>query len=691
MNNVIVFTPKAERDATRNLGDFVLLCSMQLTILCTAEEYPSHIWDVTDALQLKAKGNKRERVFFTTLASVKDRVPEVMSDPFIGFAKAYLRYQHGMRPTKAIGSRLAALRLLEAALLESGDQSDVTSCRIHTFDRAAAMACEVFSPAVAFRIGGQLEMIAEFLTEHHLVSHPVAWRNFIKRPIDTVRVGPEFDQRRHDKLPSREVLDAIPQAFRLATEPSDVLVTSIVAIFLSAPDRAHEVLLLPSACIVDADDYDQMPDCLGLRWWPGKGAVPMIKWIPTVMNDTVREAIQRIQLLTDEPRAIAKWYEEHPQQIFLRSDSEQLRRKEYLDMIEVAAVIFGWGVTMRTVGLQWCKSEGIETTKIGKKLFAKFADVERAVLAKLPIGFPLIASQARMPYSEALLVVRKNEFHATRSNWVCMIEGVTVDKVNERLGTGSPTGKQSVFDRLGFISSDGSSLKVTTHQFRHYLDTIAQSGGMDQLDLARWAGRRDVKQNAVYNHVTPEERIAQLRGAIGTGSGMIGPLSDLPVYMPIARDEFARLKIQTAHVTDFGMCIHDYTMTPCQKFMDCINCNEQVCKKGDQERMDAAKRRLSEIKTLALKAELDAENGYYNASIWLEKHKETQRHLEQLCSIYEDPTVPDGSIIQLSIPKAASRADRALEQRRYNGIEGPEVVSKMGAMTDTLRGLLGVK
>ncbi len=37
------------------------------------------------------------------------------------------------------------------------------------------------------------------------------------------------------------------------------------------------------------------------------------------------------------------------------------------------------------------------------------------------------------------------------------------------------------------------------------------------------------------------------------------------------------------HATEFGYCVHDYMMSPCDKFRDCINCNEQVCVKGEEE------------------------------------------------------------------------------------------------------------
>lgn len=44
-------------------------------------------------------------------------------------------------------------------------------------------------------------------------------------------------------MPTPEALDALAQACLLATDPQDVLTTSVAAILCSAPERINEVLL----------------------------------------------------------------------------------------------------------------------------------------------------------------------------------------------------------------------------------------------------------------------------------------------------------------------------------------------------------------------------------------------------------------------------------------------------------------
>src|SRR5690606_224146 len=93
-------------------------------------------------------------------------------------------------------------------------------------------------------------------------------------------------------------------------------------------------------------------EAYGLRWWPAKGALPMIKWVIPSMTDTVQEAIRRIRELTEEGRALAKWYEAHPKQLYLPQQLAYLRKKEWLSMPELGMLLFA-GDCHSTSPLAW--------------------------------------------------------------------------------------------------------------------------------------------------------------------------------------------------------------------------------------------------------------------------------------------------------------------------------------------------
>ena len=652
MADLILFQSKAELDAAGNLLGFIDLCRNELTVFGEDLPFDENIWDISDSINLKGHGNKRHRLVFSNFETVNDDSPAPMAEPFLSFAKAYFRYMQGFKPINGTGPRLVALRALEAALRESDGDANLVQSDILIFNRAAQMVIEKYSAAAAYRHGGQLEMLSEFLCDNKLTTVSVRWRNFIKRPGDAVRVGKEFDKRRNDKMPTQAALDALPEIFLRATEPVDVIVSSVAALLCASPDRISEVLSLPLDCEIRQKNTKTGVEAYGLRWWPAKGADPMIKWVVPSMALVVQEAIEKIRKITDASRLIARWYEDYPNQLYLSADNEYLRSQEWLSMQELNNI---FGFTERTSALAWCNGNGVNAVKKLGKRYARFSDVEKIIVGMLPSGFPIMDEDTGCKYSEALFVVRVNELGSQRGTFKCMIELITINQINESLGGRSDNRSASIFLKFGYSEADGSDIKITTHQFRHYLNTLAQAGGLSQLDIAKWSGRKDIKQNAAYDHVTPGQMVQKIRDAIGDDSIMFGPLAELSKKTLIPRDEFSRLVVPTAHTTDLGYCIHDYTMSPCQIHMDCINCTDLICIKGDAEKERKLRIQLEEAQSLMLQAEQACKEQYFGGDRWLDHHKNTVARLSELLSIMDDPKVPKGAVIQLSPPKSSTQ------------------------------------
>lgn len=669
MGNVVMFTPRPELEASENLAAFITFAKEKLIAFGKNLSFDDVVWDVTDECKRKAN-NKRERITFCTLDSAGKTPIIPLHDAFKGFAQSYIRYMQVMRPVVGLGFRMAALRALEKALSESGALPSPVKTDSIVLNRAAQLIKEKFNDSAAYRISMQLEMIAQYLKDHALTAVQFQWRNPIKRPHSSPRVGKAFDERRTKMMPSERALNALPQLFHMATKPKEILITSIAAILCSAPDRISEVLQLPVDCEV------QQKEAYGLRWWPAKGADPMIKWILPSMVSVVKEAIARIKKVTEEAREIAQWYESNPGKLFLRPENEYLRKQPLLSMEELGSVLWGDKAVKGSAAL-WCTSQHIQKEKINNKVYVRFKEVEKAVWDLMPAHFPKVDINSELNLRKALTVIPKNLFHDNKATYVCAIETIQIQHINDGLGARSEHG--APFDTFHFTEDDGSPIKVTTHQFRHYLNTLAQAGGLSQLDIAKWSGRKDISQNEAYNHVTADEMLVNIRNAIGD-TETIGPLAEIPKHFIIKRDEFACLMIPTAHTTEIGFCIHDYTMTPCQEQRDCINCQEHVCIKGDRFKTEQLKQKLIESVLLLDKAKQAVSEGYYGAERWLEHHQQTTERLEQLCDIMNDKTIPDGAVIQLNNVESASRIEQAVTNRRLS-IEQEENRSLLRSLT----------
>lgn len=212
---------------------------------------------------------------------------------------------------------------------------------------------------------------------------------------------------------------------------------------------------------------------------------------------------------------------------------------------------------------------------------------------------------------------------------------------------------------------------MTSHQVRHLLNTAAQRGNMGQLDVAKWSARANIHQNATYNHMSEDEYVKLSENALPSGV-----LDKVKQNAPVTLADLDQAGDAIAHVTIFGFCVHDYSMLPCQKHRDCLNCTEHACIKGDAQKLERLKeqRRLTQVQLD--KAKAADESGYFGADRWSQHQLKTLERLDQLIVIMENPEIRDGSVIMLNNDQEYSPLKRELAARRDTS-RLPEPVSEM--------------
>ena len=661
MAEILHFSPHLHWPAKQNLEAFVNVCRSQLTVFGPDLAFDEDVWDVTKYINLKGKRSKT-KLRFTLWGEGKRGRGCPMPEPFKSFAKSYIRYQQGLRPSKSLETRLAALRALYVALSEKGDKPDPTTLHSFHFNRAAQLISERISKSSSYQYGVQLQLISEMMVSSGLLQNPNTWRSHIQRSVGCEKVGAEFDAIRLARLPSPTALSALASIFNIATEPSDILITSIIAILCAAPERINEVVRLAVDSEIIQRKAAGSGEVYGLRWFPSKGAAPHVKWVVPSMENVVKKAILNIKRISASARDLAEWYEINPGKIFLPEELEYLRNRKYLTKDELACVLFCKPVA-RAVINNWCSSHKLVTWGVGNKICVLFEDIERVVLGMLPLGFPIADRDHGLKYSGMLCLVRLNGLHSTRAKYRCMFMRLGVADVNIRISAKSHLSK-SIFEKYGFREPDGSPISVSTHKFRHYLNTLAQFGGLSQIDIALWSGRARVSENTVYDHVSNRDVLELVRAAVGDSEKPKGPLARLRHSDLIDRNEFTKLNIPTAHSTDFGYCVHDFSLLPCQAHQDCLNCREHLCVKGDPEKERRIKILIHETQDLLLKAEQAESEKLAGAHRWVEHQKHTLQRAEQLIQILEDPVLPQGSVIRMSTPVMPSRLAMAMRERQ---------------------------
>ncbi|EID8805276.1 integrase, partial [Escherichia coli] len=246
----------------------------------------------------------------------------------------------------------------------------------------------------------------------------------------------------------------------------------------------------------------------------------------------------------------------------------------------------------------------------------------------------------------------------------------------------------SIFDRHRYHAVNGEPVKLTSHQARHLLNTIAQRGGLSNLEIAKWSGRADVKQNRTYNHMTEYELVGMAE-RLDSSKALFGPAGEVAKHFPVTMLEFNTLEHAAVHVTEYGYCVHDYTIGPCEKFRDCINCNEQVCIKGeDTEILDRIKKRLVTLEQMLCIADEAVESGEMGADRWYQYHKKTVTRLRELVAILENPDIENGAQIKLR-GNDFSQLRRVVAKTSIVAIEQKGKESEEAVMLDDLKTLLG--
>lgn len=672
MAEIFLYKPQSMLTAAENLGAFIAKCRDELTVFGPELDWRAEVWP-------------KITVFSKLGVTTRKPAPnEVQDSEFIEFSKAYFRYQQGHNPTGA-KNESKALRAIEAALLQVTGNANISGLSIAVLDQATELAKQHYSAGGAYQCGREIERLSKFVTENSLVSTGLqGWRNPIKRADDKNKTGKKAKIDREKKLPNKTALNALAEIFsNNPTDGRDIFTTSVFAMLMCAPQRISEPLELPFDCEVIEKDREGI-ERYGWRFYSAKGYEGDIKWIPTVMVDVAKSAVARIKKLTENARKLAKWIEEHPDKFYRHPDCPDVSDDTPLTMKQACQALGFAHSNAKT-----CRSNLNTRGLAAENGVHTLNSLWQHLIERLPEDFPWYDKDKGIKFSNALFALNKNQFHGNRP---CLLTELHIPTNNFFSNDLSPRdalggGHNSIFDRHGYYSENGARLKLTSHQARHLLNTIAQRGGLSNLEIAKWSGRADIKQNRTYNHMTEYEFVSMAE-RLDPSKAMFGPLGEVVKHPPATTQEFNTLEYAAAHVTEYGFCVHDYTMSPCEKYRDCVNCTEQVCVKGDDAKLGRIKARLAKSERLFSRAERALKQGEIGSDRWYKYHEKTTKRLRELVDILENPAIEVGSQIKLK-GNDFSQLRRVAEKKAIEMNEQTNKQNEEAAMLNDLAAMLG--
>ena len=649
MSQVLLFVPKHEQNARQNLQDFIEMCRERLTVFGADLEWHKNAWPGVcnfTVIGAPARGYKSD---------------QVLNSEILPFAKAYVRYSQGLNRTKLI-NELKALRCIEKALITAKGRADITLVDHVVLDVAKEVAEEY--KATAYQAGGALAKLVKFLNKSRIAFGHLEWSNPFPKPLELGRTDQATKLKAAEKLPPDPYLEAMAEMFAADLKFSrDRFTTSTFGLLMCAPSRITEVQDLPANCLHRQEDTSGV-ERLGLRFYAGKGYASDIKYVHTSFVDIAVEAVRRLTELSEEGRKLAKWYEEHPDKFY--------RHENCPDVAETAPLS----------GEQACRALGLSPVQPRSSLKSYLGKYEPYVQLKksgepltlaflndfchsvLPKGWPWLNEERGIRYSKALCCFRMHEFREDFAPspirlWSPGKSTFTTD-LNQ-----IPGQERSIWKRHGYKNADGSEISMKSHQVRHFLNTAAQRGELGQLDIAKWSGRADIHQNATYNHMDNDEFVALARAAgVGESDGPSGLIAKVAANAPVTLKDLRAIGDAIAHVTELGFCVHDYSMLPCQKCRDCLNCTEHVCVKGDEVKLQRMKRQRDLITEQLEKAKAEDVAGTYGADRWSSHQLKTLERLNQLIQLMESPDLSNGDLIRLTNDQEFSPIKRELAARQ---------------------------
>lgn len=630
-------------------------------------------WEVPKKSRASS-GRKIERIWFNAnfVTKTTTKNAEAFPEPFSSFVKSFICYResHAKKGLATLDHMVAirAQRYLFDALKDHGNTP--TALVPADFDTAINRCLQSEQYSSAYRIDIKLAEIAKLLDKHRLVSIRIDWKNPVPRNSDAggaigARVGKEFNEYRNSKLPSEEVMSALADiSNRKDLEDRDLLRQRAIDLLVCGGFRINELLTTPRDCWREEQlkDTNNIPlldqngkpavRC-GIRYIPEKGGhtETQTKWLPTVMVDVAKRAITDIQRITEPFLAIAQFVANNPNRTLLPEPWHSMHADHLLNMKEVAQVV---GLANSNSAKTFLKDADLALSNKSEQSQYSQAitknDLERYLASKCEQQDIFPQGQAHYGLSECLFVVGINFLGAQRGTLNGTATLLTDGQISDYI-VGRNMGL-SIFDRLGYYAKNGEPLTITSHQFRHWLNTLANEGGLSQLEIARWMGRKDVRQNAAYNHMTGVQLAASIHRKLQNLEikGVIQETT-FRIKDPVRREEFINSLTTTAHVTDLGICLHDWSSLPCPKHRSCMTCEEHLVDKGNEDQKLHALALKQDTEMLLNLAESAEEEQTYGVNNWLEHQKLVLSRLDTIITLHNDQNIPDGTLIHLGDSK----------------------------------------
>ncbi|WP_434984375.1 integrase [Pseudomonas protegens] len=638
---LVSFNPNPELSPSTNLKQFITYCRDELTLWADTPEFK---WDASTW----PNGYRDARVRFTNLAnsklhpSAKPTPDQLLHPGFLDLLKAYLRYRHTLKPHRNAARELQAFRALEQALVEDMHIPDITRLHERHFQRAVQLLANF---SARQNIVLTLLQILTLLSEKLIVpAEVVRWQNpYVGgQSYEKLKGGNAPAAVKLEKVADQDAFFSIADVFSRPLsqlDDSDIMVTSITALFLSAPMRIGETLRWRTDCLRINKDKDGV-DQRYLAYYVPKTKSYTRKPVPKTMGEVAQEAVDRLVKITEEARRLALYMESNPTKFYRHATCPEVPDDQLLTPDQVAQAL---GFMHRKSSEDFLKKYTGTYTLTGFTLDSLW----EIVLAEHQKQNPYFPYQEKpidglipLKMSESLMCFRRLQLAARVSASPVLLAPFNPDYYGKRLdGAIKPDRKNQ--RPLCFFTKHGlDPLRLNSHSLRHFVNRLAKLGGMSIEAITEWSSRASIQQSRTYLHEPPEQ--IRDRAAI-----LHSNKQEHQHLTPVTEEQSDSYGMGPYHRSRYGICRRSWRAGPCNKFADCTNCSELLACKGDKIALEAIKSELNHMMRTRDAAERAVFTGERSGGLWLAKAEPQIIRLVELIKVMENPEIPNGSPIQV--------------------------------------------
>jgi hypothetical protein len=710
MSDVLIFTSKHELDFQRNYADFIKFAKNDLTL------FAKHVFESSTGIQKgwncdkwswNTARDKKLTIVFGNSESHSKYTP--FKQPFADFAKAYVRYQQSLNH-KDSTVWASSLVWLYNALEENATENDRVTVDVMKLNNTVVNSVEDqirnsgLGAGAKRNIGLSLEKILKFVNEKRFKLDLQEWSNPFPRQSDTsVKFDEDSRKKEVDKCPSDYQMLQVADAFHKAVSSRQKYFASLCVMLMCQPSRSVELNGLTVNSLQKSDKERWY-----LTWHPAKGGDPVKKWVPKLLEDVVKQAFDRLIEISAPARSAAKFAHENldaflvHRQCITPTDFSHRKPLTYNQFakamgLKVGKDLKGNDINWTHQTTKWVNNliSGLNEVSDWKKDLLKgnrissrneILDRYTNVSTGSPIKFPTYAdlravidkqfktedfpNYGNVKLWYCITLVRENEFHKDFSvkpfSWVLVGNGMLSDAIGSERGNGKNQ-MQSIFDELGIKDEDGTALKLTSHQFRHWLNTKLKLAGEEDWLIAKWSGRADIEQNKAYDGRTQEQksRLTKRIGHVANGENvmtvdqvnqfLLPYTSESPppaivlhdLGLPVSLKSLGIDRIGVAQFTGSGFCVHNYAESPCVKNGDCVVCSEHKCLKGLPHTIDELKSLERLYEEQLVNAKIRSGENVFGADRWVTATGFKLSKIRTIIAMLEDPNRPDGTPVSV--------------------------------------------